>query len=148
MKIGIIDDGIDHRHPFFDPTGYAMPPAFQEAQTAYTTAKVIAARSFPPPLPRPRFAKLFNPEVRARHARRRDRGRKQGTQAPLGGGRTVLSRSRRGRLGNYRVLTVPTVSNVGLDGNSPEIAAAIEAAVQDGMDVINLSIGEPRSAEP
>ena len=35
------------------------------------------------------------------------------------------------------------MSNVGLDGNSPEIAAAIEAAVQDGMDVINLSIGEP-----
>jgi hypothetical protein len=32
---------------------------------------------------------------------------------------------------------------VGLDGNSAEIAAAIEAAVADGMDVINLSLGEP-----
>ena len=32
---------------------------------------------------------------------------------------------------------------MGLDGNSPELAAAIEAAVADGMDVINMSLGEP-----
>src|SRR4029453_1781739 len=46
-------------------------------------------------------------------------------------------------LGNYKVLTVPTDAGVGLNGNSPEIAAGIEAAVRDGMDVINLSLGEP-----
>jgi hypothetical protein len=45
-------------------------------------------------------------------------------------------------IGNYKALTVPT-PGVGLNGNSPEIAAAIEAAVRDGMDVINLSLGEP-----
>src|SRR5436309_1146492 len=45
-------------------------------------------------------------------------------------------------LGNYKVLTIPT-SDFGLDGNSPEIAAGIEQAVKDGMDVINLSLGEP-----
>jgi hypothetical protein len=44
-------------------------------------------------------------------------------------------------LGNYKVLTIPT-PGFGLNGNSPEIVAAIEAAVRDGMDVINLSIGE------
>ena len=32
---------------------------------------------------------------------------------------------------------------MGLDGNAPEIAAGIEAAVRDGMHVINLSLGEP-----
>ena len=37
---------------------------------------------------------------------------------------------------------MPT-SQFGLDGNAPEIAAAVEAAVADGMDVINLSLGEP-----
>src|SRR3990172_9221804 len=31
----------------------------------------------------------------------------------------------------------------GLAGNAPELVAAIEAAVADGMDVINLSLGEP-----
>ena len=45
-------------------------------------------------------------------------------------------------IGNYKVLTIPT-SNFGLDGNAPEIAAGIEAAVRDGMNVINLSLGEP-----
>ena len=45
-------------------------------------------------------------------------------------------------LGNYRALTIPTDA-VGLNGNSPELVAAIEAAVADGMDVINLSLGEP-----
>ena len=45
-------------------------------------------------------------------------------------------------LGNYKALTVPT-ADYGLDGNSPEIAKAIDQAVADGMNVINLSIGEP-----
>ena len=38
---------------------------------------------------------------------------------------------------------MPTVAGVGLNGNSPEIAKGIETAVRDGMDVINLSLGEP-----
>src|SRR4029078_7466344 len=42
----------------------------------------------------------------------------------------------------YKALTIPT-PGFGLDGNSPEIAAAVEAAVADGMNVINLSLGEP-----
>ena len=45
-------------------------------------------------------------------------------------------------IGNYKALTIPT-PGFGLDGNSAEIAAAIEAAVSDGMNVINLSLGEP-----
>ena len=37
---------------------------------------------------------------------------------------------------------MPT-ADYGLDGNSPEIAKAVDQAVADGMNVINLSIGEP-----
>jgi len=40
---------------------------------------------------------------------------------------------------------VPT-KNWGLDGNSPEIAKAIDQAVADGMNVVNLSLGEPEIA--
>ena len=49
----------------------------------------------------------------------------------------------RAYIGNYKALSVPTDGNVGLNGNAAEIVAAIEAAVADGMNVINLSIGEP-----
>ena len=49
IKIGIIDDGVDQAHPFFDPAGYTMPAGFPKGNTTYTTAKVIAARAFAPP---------------------------------------------------------------------------------------------------
>jgi subtilisin family serine protease len=144
MKIAIIDDGVDHRHPFFDPAGYAMPPGFPKGQTAYTTAKVIAARAFPPPSPRPRYAGLpLNPDESEHGTHVAGIAAGNNGTVPAGGGRPLSGVAPRAHIGNYRVLTVPTISNVGLDGNSPEIAAAIEAAVQDGMDVINLSIGEP-----
>ena len=39
------------------------------------------------------------------------------------------------------MLTIPD-GEFGLNGNSAEIVAGIEAAVRDGMDVINLSLGE------
>ena len=51
VKIGIIDEGVDQTHPFFDPRGYTMPAGYPKGQTAYTTAKVIVARAFPPPRP-------------------------------------------------------------------------------------------------
>jgi subtilisin family serine protease len=149
MKIGIIDDGIDQRHPFFDPTGYTMPPGFPKGQAAYTTAKVIVARSFQPPSPQARYSELpFDPEnsEHGTHVAGIAAGN-AGTQASIGGGKVTLSGvAPKAYLGNYRVMTVPTISNVGLDGNSPEIAAGIEAAVRDGMDVINLSLGEPEIA--
>ena len=121
-----------------------MPPGFPKGQTAYTTAKVIAARSFLPPPARASPSSRSIP--RSRSTAPTSPGSRPGTTGRKCPSAAVEPRSGvapRAYLGNYRVLTVPTVSNVGLDGNSPEIAAAIEAAVQDGMDVINLSIGEP-----
>src|SRR5881392_4430205 len=57
-------------------------------------------------------------------------------------GRPVSGVAPRAYLGNYKVLTVPT-PGVGLNGNSPEIVKGIDAAVAHGMNVINLSLGEP-----
>ena len=72
------------------------------------------------------------------------RGSPPGTPAPPPrGGVKVSGIAPRAYIGNYKALSVPTDANVGLDGNAPEIVAAIEAAVSDGMDVINLSLGEP-----
>ena len=69
------------------------------------------------------------------------RGSRRGTTAPRRGESRISGVAPRAYLGNYKALTIPT-PGFGLNGNSPEIVAAIEAAVRDGMDVINLSLGE------
>ena len=142
IKIAIIDEGIDQTHPFFSPAGFTMPAGYPKGQTAYTTAKVIVARAFPPARPAWKHAgKPFDPEYSS-----------HGTHVAgiaAGNANTVTDSGRisgvapRAYLGNYKALTIPTDADVGLDGNSPELVAAIEAAVADGMNVINMSLGEP-----
>jgi hypothetical protein len=62
------------------------------------------------------------------------------TQASAG--RVVSGIAPQAYLGNYKVF-VETDSGISPNANSPAIIAAIEAAVADGMDVINFSGGEP-----
>ena len=140
MKIGIVDDGIDQTHPFFAPRGLAYPPGFPKGQTAYTTPKVIVARAFPPAGSHGGTAALpFDPTL-SDHA---DHvagiaGGDDGTVTRTG--LHISGIAPRAYLGNYRAATLP--SAFGLNANAPELAAAIEAAVRDGMNVINLSFGE------
>ncbi len=142
MKIAIIDEGIDQRHPFFSPAGYTMPAGYPKGQTAYTTAKVIVARAFPPARPAWKNAsKPFDPELSSHGTH--VAGIAAGNANTLAEGTRISGVAPRAYLGNYKALTIPTDADVGLDGNSPELAAAIEAAVADGMDVINMSLGEP-----
>lgn len=145
MKIAILDDGVDQTHSFFSPAGYAYPPGFPKGNTKYTTPKVIVAKAFAPIAPAWKYASTpFDPQ-----------NSEHGTNVAgiAAGDPNTLATTPDGRfrasgiapdayIGNYKVLTVPT-ADFGLDGNSPEIAKAIEEAVKDGMDVINLSLGEP-----
>ena len=142
MKIAIIDEGIDQTHPFFSPAGYTMPAGFPKGQTDYTTAKVIVARAFPPASPAWKNAsKPFDPELSSHGTH--VAGIAAGNANTLAQGVRISGVAPRAYLGNYKALTIPTDADVGLDGNSPELVAAIEAAVADGMDVINMSLGEP-----
>ena len=145
MKIGIIDDGVDQTHVFFDPTGYTYPAGFPKGNTAFTTPKVIVARAFSPASNTWKYAKTpFDPlnSDHATHVAGIAAGN-HGTTATFNGQKlTVSGIAPDAYIGNYKVLTIPT-ADFGLDGNSPEIAAGIEQAVKDGMDVINLSLGEP-----
>ncbi|MBA2298994.1 MAG: S8 family serine peptidase [Actinobacteria bacterium] len=142
IKIGIIDEGIDQTHPLFDPAGYTMPAGFPRGQAAFTNAKVIVARAFPPARPAWKHAsKPFDPELSSHGTH--VAGIAAGNAGTLAEGRRISGVAPRAYLGNYKALTIPTAADVGLDGNSPELVAAIEAAVADGMDVINLSLGEP-----
>ena len=145
MKIGVIDDGLDQTHPYFDPSGFSYPAGFPKGNTSFTTPKVIVARAFAPASETWKYgATPFDPinSDHATHVAGIAAG-DNNTSATLSGTRyRVTGVAPMAQIGNYKVLTIPT-ANFGLDGNSPEIAAGIEAAVKDGMNVINLSLGEP-----
>ncbi len=141
VKIGIIDSGVDQSHPFFDPTGYTMPAGFPKGQKQFTNAKVIVARAFAPPNAQTQAARLAFDGANSDHGTH-VAGIAAGNPGTRTGGPTVSGVAPRAYIGNYKAL-VRTDSGLSPNGNSPELVAAIEAAVRDGMDVLNLSIGEP-----
>jgi subtilisin family serine protease len=144
MKIGIIDEGVDQTHPFFSPVGFTMPAGFPKGDVGFTTAKVIVARAFAPPSPEWKYAKLpFDPEFseHGTHVAGIAAG-DHGTLAPFFTTLPLSGVAPAAYIGNYKALTIPTPC-CGLDGNAPEIVKAIDQAVADGMNVINLSLGEP-----
>jgi subtilisin family serine protease len=142
VKIGIIDSGIDPEHPYFDPAGYAMPPGFPKGQQRFTTAKVIVARVFAPKTGATaasvRLAYSPNDSTHGTHVAGIAAGN---ADTPTGQGR-VSGVAPRAYLGNYKVF-VETDTGLSPNANSAAIVAAVEAAVADGMDVINFSGGEP-----
>lgn len=142
IKIGVIDTGIDQSHPFFDPAGYSMPPGYPKGQVRFTNAKVIVARAFPPPGARYRNAALAFDSENSTHGTHVAGIAAGNARTQATGGRVVSGIAPRAFIGNYKAL-VGTDSGLSPNGNAPEIVAAIEAAVRDGMDVLNLSIGEP-----
>jgi hypothetical protein len=145
IKIAILDDGLDQTHPFFNPAGFTYPAGFPKGNTAYTTPKVIVARAFAPAGNTWKYARTPFDPVNSDHATHVAgiAAGDHGTPASWNGAKYAVSGIAPGAyIGNYKVLTVPT-TDFGLDGNSPEIAAGIEQAVKDGMNVINLSLGEP-----
>ena len=120
-----------------------MPPGFPRGQRRFTTAKVIVARVFAPkdaPERRPREL-AFDPDDSS-HGTHVAGIAAGNAQTPAAGGRVVSGVAPRAYIGNYKVF-VETDSGLTPNANSPAIVAAIEAAVADGMDVINFSGGEP-----
>lgn len=148
MKIGIVDDGVDRRNPFFDPRGFTYPSGFPKGGTTWTSPKVIVARTFPGPGSgrRGRLAVDRQASFHATHVAGIAAG-VSGTTAPRGQDHPSVPGlsgvAPRAWLGTYRVFTVP--SPVGHVANTPEIVEAFEWAVKDGMDVVNFSGGGPTS---
>jgi subtilisin family serine protease len=143
VKIAILDQGIDQKHPFFNPAGFAYPPGFPKGNPSFTTPKVIVARAFAPASTTWKYARVPYDPLQSSHG--------DHVAGIAAGDAGIIAIANRGPLsgvapkaylGNYKVAGVPTPA-FGLDANAPEIAAGIEAAVKDGMDVINLSFGEP-----
>lgn len=134
IKIGIIDTGIDAKHPAFSSEGMTAPEGFpkvsSEAFLEATNGKVIVQRSYD--------------SLNGTDASIVD-GAGHGTAVAMvaGGGRVQsqfgeMSGAAPGAwLGAYRVFGGVT----GEKGTSAALLQALDDAVSDGMDVVNMSLG-------
>jgi minor extracellular serine protease Vpr len=147
MKIAVVDTGVDPTNPFLNPAGFSYPPGFPKGDTQLTTPKVIVAKVFPGPVRDKSSNKAFDPaEPHGTHVSGIAAG-DEGTTAPAGPDHPQVTGltgvAPKAWIGNYRVFTIPTP--LGHQANTPEIVKAFEAAVADGMNVINFSGGGPQT---
>jgi minor extracellular serine protease Vpr len=149
VKVGIIDSGVDYRHPFFDPAGFSYPAGFPKCDAADTAGgacknvspKVIVAKVFYNKNNQTNYDALPVADIGSHGTH------VAGTVAGVTGKTAVvegvsiddMSGVAPGAwLGNYNVFP-GEVENA----RSEDILNAVEAAVNDGMDVLNLSLGGP-----
>ncbi|MDR6227319.1 S8 family serine peptidase [Desmospora profundinema] len=132
VKVGVIDSGIEQTHPFFQDSSLPMPEGFPKGDERFTTNKVIAAKVYwPEPGVTPEAVGDHGTHVAGTIAGVRD------YKDPSGAAKTPLSGvAPRAYLGNYNVFPCESCR-----AQSIYIAAAVEDAVRDGMDVINMSLG-------
>ena len=132
IKIGIIDTGIDVNNPAFSdplPPLDGFPKVLYANDTQFTNAKVIVAKN---------YTRLL-PDGGDPDANDRD-GHGTGTSVVAAGGQAstpygpLSGVAPKAYVGNYKVLDAN-------GGTSDVIAKAIDDAVADGMDVLNLSLG-------
>ncbi|MBI4320308.1 MAG: S8 family serine peptidase [Chloroflexi bacterium] len=130
MRIAILDTGIDNSHPFLSDNALQPPAGFPMGVDGYTSNKVIVGKVYTP------AGRTDTPADEYGH----------GTHvAGIAAGvynyttqsfRTVSGVAPKAFLMNYKVLLGPTG-----EGDTSEIVQAIEDAVADGADVVNMSFG-------
>jgi len=141
IKIGIIDSGIDQTHPGFQDASLQVPAGFPKGDANYTNSKVIVARSYvsylagtDPATSRPDD---LTPRDRVGH----------GTAIAMiaagvrnGGPRAAIQGvAPKAWLGNYKIFGSPGVNDYTFYS---AMAAALDDAYRDGMDIVTLSLGE------
>lgn len=152
VKIAVIDTGIDINHPMFQDTSLTPPAGFPRftapslpsclnSDQPFTNSKVIVARNY--------FSLLQNPDINCDAMDRDGHGtfvagiaagrRVQGPFANIAG---VAPKA---FLGSYKVFGTPGINDL---ATARALIKAMDDATKDGMDVINLSVGNPTTSLP
>ncbi len=141
IKIGIIDTGVDPRHPFLTDASLPMPAGFPRGDTRYTSNKVIVARVFATP------SQFFTARPVQDHG-----SHVAGTAAGVYGTTATFKNvtitglsgvAPKAYLGSY-VVFPDHVTNA----FAHDIVDALEVAYADGMDVVNMSLGGTPGKSP
>ena len=148
IKIGDIDTGIDESHPFFDPSGFTYPSGFPKCDAADSSTHT-ANHNCNHVSPKVIVAKVFNNNLNQNGfdaTAVQDHGtHTAGIAAGVTGKTAVVNGvsindmsgiAPGAFLGNYNVFP-GDVTNA----RSEDILNAVDAAIADGMDVLNLSLG-------
>src|ERR1019366_9437095 len=151
IKIGILDTGIDQNHPAFQDSSLAFPTGFPKCSgssdaCSYTNTKVIVARSYVSQIVIGNEADPKNPaadSVPDDYSPRDRIGHGSAVASAAAGNTNTGSVTFSGMapkawVGNYKIWGSPFVNE-----NPPEDVwiTALNDAVTDGMDVINMSSG-------
>jgi minor extracellular serine protease Vpr len=137
ILIGILDTGVDVTHPMFADAGFLYPSGFPKGDSLQTNQKVIVARAFPPDFGDPGDTVPWDRDGHGTHVASIAAGNYQ-VSSPLG---PLSGIAPSAYIGNYKVFT----NNF---AESSQIIAAIEQSVEDGCDVINLSLGDDVFTDP
>ena len=155
VKIAVIDTGIDQTHPAFQDNSLSVPAGFPKcgvpSDCAFTNNKVIVARSYvqllaagTPP----------NPAANSRpdDYSARDRSGHGTAVAMCAAGKTntgpadtITGMAPQAYLGNYKVFGSPEVNDF---TGGDVIISAVEDALNDGMNIAELSLGGPAFSGP
>ena len=142
IKIGMIDTGMDPNHPALNDTTLTPPSGFpivpHPSDSAYTNNKIIVARSY-----------AINSDGSNAPALDTD-GHGTGTSTIVAGASVAGPNSQisgvapKAFLGNYKVFPDNSAGGAQEDW----IISAIDDAVADGMDIVNLSLGSLLAFRP
>jgi minor extracellular serine protease Vpr len=148
IKIGIIDSGIDQNHPSLQDNTLTAPAGFPKCGTPsdcanFTNTKVIVARSYVKQLALGTGA--INPATsRADDYSARDRSGHGTAVATCAAGNTstgsvaIAGMAPKAYVGNYKIFGSPQINDFATDD---VIVAALDDAINDGMDLVSMSVG-------